>query len=265
MHTFFKSKKAMVLGALTIFTLGNVSGVSASTSLKEITAYLDSSIRLVVNGLPFTAKDSDGKVLIPINYEGNTYLPLRSVAEATGLSVKWDDVTRIATLGAVGNQESESHVEISADKSFELTFPGTWTRNDKGINKINPEIDFGAVNNKAEVSVFMGVLSEPKSLYSDTTKLEDYQKLIIDQMNSYEGITNIRQSQEIDLTINGFPAKQLVLNGLINKSLNAAYLITFVETNNKFYQIIFWSSDKQLVASKKDLTKIVSTFKEIKH
>ncbi|MGO4498825.1 stalk domain-containing protein [Paenibacillus sp. 2RAB27] len=265
MKTFFKSKKAMFLGALAIFTLGNVSGVSASTTLKEITAYLDGGIRLVVNGLPFTAKDSDGKVLTPINYEGNTYLPLRSVAEATGMNVKWDDVTRTATLGALGNQEAQSHVEISSDKSFEFTLPGTWIRtDDNGVDKQNPEIKYGAINNKADVPIYMGVIPESKSVYLDTTRLEDYKKIIIDQMNSKDGFTNTKQSSVIDFTLNGSPAKQLVLQGIFSNSINVSFLVTFVETNNRFYQIIFWTTDKQMVASRDDLTEIISTFKEIK-
>ncbi|NOU68373.1 hypothetical protein GC096_30565 [Paenibacillus sp. LMG 31461] len=264
MKTFFKSKKAMFLGALAIFTLGNVSGVSASSTLKEITAYLDGSIRIVVNGLPFTAKDSDGKVLTPINYEGNTYLPLRSVAEATGLHVGWDEATRTATLGALGNNESESHVEVSADKSFEFTLPGTWIRNDKGMNIKNPEIAFGAISIKSDVPIYMGVIPESKSLYSDITRLEDYQKIIIDNLKSNEIMTNFKQSPVTDLTLNGNPAKQVVLQGTLSNSINVSFLYTFVETNNRYYQIICWTSDKLMVDLKEDVTKIVSSFKEMK-
>ncbi|CAH1202958.1 hypothetical protein PAECIP111891_02168 [Paenibacillus allorhizoplanae] len=262
MKTFLKSKKAMFLGALAIFTLGNVSGVSASTTLKEITAYLDGGIRLVVNGLPFTAKDSDGKVLAPINYEGNTYLPLRSVAEATGMNVKWDEATRTATLGPLNQTNGEDFVLKAIDNSFQVTFPSTWTRNDTLLKRINPLFEVGAVNNSKNPAQFFAVTSEDKSGFSDELHVNGYGKLILDQMKEIAIVKNVKIISEKDIEINGLPSKQFEVTGIVNDSLNAAYLITFVESKSYFYQLMFWSAAKN-IEDLESLTKIASTFKEL--
>ncbi|MDQ0887478.1 ribulose bisphosphate carboxylase small subunit [Paenibacillus sp. V4I9] len=77
-------------------------------------------------------------------------------------------------------------------------------------------------------------------------------------------IADFTISSEIDKTVNGNPAKQVEIHSVINKSIKAGYHITFIETNDRFYRVLFWTSTKQMDVSKDDLTKIVSTFKEIK-
>ncbi|MEW9697769.1 stalk domain-containing protein [Paenibacillus sp. SI8] len=262
MKQFFKSKKAMFLGALLIFTMGNVSGVSASSSLKEITAFLDDSIHIFVNGLPFTAKDSDGKVLTPINYEGNTYLPMRSVAEATGLSVKWEDATRTAKLGPSEKDNEEDLVLIAKDNSFQVTLPSTWTRNDNLISKLNPFYKVGAINYSKKPNQFMSVNSEPRSGYSDEFHVKDYAKLIIEQMNDLGVVKNVKVISEKELTISGLPAKQVEVSGMVNKSISSSYLCTFIESKTTFYQLTFWSATKS-IDDPETLTKIAITFKEL--
>ncbi|UKS29936.1 copper amine oxidase N-terminal domain-containing protein [Paenibacillus sp. HWE-109] len=262
MHTFLKSKKVMFLGALLIFTLGNVSGVSASTTLKEITAYLDNGIRLIVNGVPFNAKDEKGKVLTPINYEGNTYLPLRSVVEATGLNVKWDDSTRTATIGSKNEMNAGDFLVVSKDKKFQISLPSTWTRNDSFIAKINPLFKVGAVNNTTDPMQFFGIMSESKTGFSDKFTVLDYSELLIGQMNDEKIIDNLKVVSKTDLIIDGHKAKQLEITGVVNH-INAAYLLTFVETENYFYQMTFWSAAKSIENSRADLTKITATFKEL--
>ncbi|MEW9697774.1 stalk domain-containing protein [Paenibacillus sp. SI8] len=65
---------------------------------ESISAYLDHGIKIQLNGADFEMKDSNGNKMEAINYNGSTYLPLRSVAEASGMNVKWDEDTRTALL-----------------------------------------------------------------------------------------------------------------------------------------------------------------------
>ncbi|NHW38012.1 hypothetical protein GQF04_26245 [Paenibacillus aceris] len=95
-------------------------------------------------------------------------------------------------------------------------------------------------------------------------KLDDYQEIIIDQMKSNDTITDFKVTSEEDLTVNGFAAKQTEIHSVINKSINAAYQITFIETKDRFYQVIFWTTAKQMISSRGDLSKIVSSFREMK-
>lgn len=65
-------------------------------------AFLNHDIRILIDGELFQARDPlDGSLYIPISYKGRTYLPLRAVAEALGLPVKYDPTTKTAYLGKI--------------------------------------------------------------------------------------------------------------------------------------------------------------------
>jgi len=74
-------------------------GASASSTLEEISAYLNKGVKIKLNGLAWTPKDADGNVIYPITYEGTTYLPVRAAGEAIGLKVDWDNDTQTVLLG----------------------------------------------------------------------------------------------------------------------------------------------------------------------
>ena len=77
------------------FTLG----VYASDVAQQITATLDPTVTVKLNGEVQTMTDANGKRVYPIMYEGTTYLPVRAVAGMAGLAVDWDQATRTAVLG----------------------------------------------------------------------------------------------------------------------------------------------------------------------
>ncbi|WP_438350359.1 stalk domain-containing protein [Paenibacillus sp. FA6] len=51
---------------------------------------MNHGISFLLDGEAWTPKDPTGKKLTPISYKGATYVPLKSVAEATGVDVDWD-------------------------------------------------------------------------------------------------------------------------------------------------------------------------------
>ncbi|NOV03222.1 hypothetical protein GC097_24790 [Paenibacillus sp. LMG 31457] len=110
---------------------------------------------------------------------------------------------------------------------------------------------------------FFGVISEPKGSYSDGFNVSDYTELIIEQMNEAEVIENLKVISQKELTIDGHPAREVQITGLIGK-INAVYLLTFVETKTSFYQLNFWTGAKSIEDIQADLTKIASTFKELR-
>jgi len=93
----------------------NVFGAGALT---EVKVYLNSGIKLMLNGSVFEPKDEDGLKLVPITYRGSTYLPLRAVAEAAGLEVAWDGKTNTAYLGDTDvtiSEDGPSYVKLTPD------------------------------------------------------------------------------------------------------------------------------------------------------
>ncbi|CAG7659130.1 stalk domain-containing protein [Paenibacillus allorhizosphaerae] len=255
MHTFFKRKIIVVMATLLIFTLGNVSGLSASSSLKEIKAYLDESIHIVVRGIPFIANDDEGKPLTPINYNGNIYLPLRSVADATGMNVEWDDSSRTARIEEYKNNinVSESKYMLkSNDNRVQITLPGDWEK----FAEVEVQDGFTLSANFNDRKDFLAIVREKK----DDTKsksLNDY------SINALMGMKS-RISEELisKPIIQGFPAKQYEIQALINYK-RFVYLITYVETKDSFYKVILYCTQHRYNQVKDVYKDISMSFKEI--
>src|SRR5690606_6232017 len=80
-----KKKKlltVLLIGSLALLCFA--SGAIASSHLTKITAYLNSAISVELKGKLLNLSQAQ-----PITYNNTTYLPLRTIAEATGLDVKW--------------------------------------------------------------------------------------------------------------------------------------------------------------------------------
>ncbi|TNJ62483.1 hypothetical protein FE784_30415 [Paenibacillus hemerocallicola] len=107
---------ALLAGALFVSLSMNVSGADALT---EVKVFLNTGIKVMLNGKSFEPADpDDGTRLVPITYRGSTYLPLRAVAEATGMQVAWDDKTNTAYLGEVVGQVAQgetSYIKLTPD------------------------------------------------------------------------------------------------------------------------------------------------------
>lgn len=89
--------------------LGFIAGVIAMGAVpamaKSGTDYIDivwRNIKICVDGVQMTPKDSAGKELEPFIYNGTTYLPVRAVAEAVGKDVTWDSSTSTVYIGKSG-------------------------------------------------------------------------------------------------------------------------------------------------------------------
>ena len=74
--------------------------------------------------------------------------------------------------------------------------------------------------------------------FSDDFTLDDYSDAVSSSMG---GVMTSPEFSDIEaLTINGYDAKQYTLSGEIDK-IKIKYLVTLVETDNGYYQIISWS------------------------
>lgn len=61
-------------------------------------------IAIVINGVLVTPKDAAGNTVEPFIIDGTTYLPVRAISEALGLSVQWDGDTNTVTLSSSAPQ-----------------------------------------------------------------------------------------------------------------------------------------------------------------
>jgi hypothetical protein len=92
-----KRKWIVMLAVIMLFAF--TAGVVAAPAVQEITANLANDVKITLNGNAWTPKDADGSTMVPILYQGRTYLPVRAIGEALGVKVNWDNDTRTVILG----------------------------------------------------------------------------------------------------------------------------------------------------------------------
>ena len=86
---------SLVLVVVLVFALASTVSAVANTISAQLT-YRD--IKITLDGKSITPKDATGKTVEPFIMDGTTYLPVRAVADALGLDVKWDSSTSTVRL-----------------------------------------------------------------------------------------------------------------------------------------------------------------------
>lgn len=81
-----------LVGALTL-------GAAATGNLETISAYLNKTVTVTLDGKEQILKDAAGNRVYPITYNGSTYLPVRAISGMLGVAVDWDGATRTVKLG----------------------------------------------------------------------------------------------------------------------------------------------------------------------
>ncbi len=115
MKTFLR-KNGLVVALATLLMFSVAGQALGSGTLREVKVFLNSGINIMLHGERFVATDpSSGTELLPITYNGNTYLPLRAVAEATGLETVWESRTQTIYLGG-----SDGNVEQTDERVVQL-------------------------------------------------------------------------------------------------------------------------------------------------
>lgn len=115
-------KKRKILVAVLCCSLALVTAAYATNATKTIqAAYMN--IKLVIDGVPVTPKDSNGTTVEPFIYNGTTYLPVRAVGEALGKQVGWDGKTKTVYIGEVPGQVTYLLDVCQPYESFEFYTP----------------------------------------------------------------------------------------------------------------------------------------------
>lgn len=92
-------KKSVFISSLVVCSLVfGVVGAGAANGIIKIQAALNSNIKFKVDGNSWQPKDGNGKNLSALVYNGTTYLPLRSTAEALGVSLSLNSATQVISL-----------------------------------------------------------------------------------------------------------------------------------------------------------------------
>ncbi|MBE1446078.1 stalk domain-containing protein [Paenibacillus sp. OAS669] len=114
-------RKKLMAGVIgTTLLMGMGTGALAASSLEEIKAFLNGEIKFKVNGADWRPSDENGSELMPITYNGSTYVPLRAVSNALNTPVDYNDETKTVILG----EKVDGMNLFSSDVKYKRTFGG---------------------------------------------------------------------------------------------------------------------------------------------
>jgi hypothetical protein len=235
-----KFNKVVIVSSITLaFILGGSIGIKADSVLESISAYLDHSIKIKLYGTDFALKDSEGNKLEAINYNGSTYLPLRSVAEATGMKVKWEEESRTATL----DKESRVLANLTATSGTHISVSGEW----------NPT--YITETKKIYGNWYMGVLLETTSI--DDRNFKDIISMKTQEIKKYSKIIEIKEMNVGDLKGTYIDFEEP----------DSRSKVVYLESNNSkeyFTVEVFVEKSKYSDANKDAFDQVISTFSRYK-
>lgn len=155
--------------------------------------------------------------------------------------------------GGAEGDGSEVSLE-GTDGLTSITLPSGWQE----MPGLNPEASIQAAKVTMNDENYLLVISENQSDFSDDTALEDYMNLIKD-IQMEQSIENGVFSDPEATTINGLNAYQFEVRGEIEK-VKIGYLVTLVESDEHFHQLIFWTTDQKLDSSKEIYQEALQSF-----
>ncbi|MBP1989173.1 stalk domain-containing protein [Paenibacillus eucommiae] len=94
-----KGSKIVVLLIITAL-FSTAGGAYAASNLTVIKAYLNGDIKFIKNGTSWRPTDDKGNEVLPITYDGTTYLPLRVFANGFNVPVSYDEKSKTVLLGS---------------------------------------------------------------------------------------------------------------------------------------------------------------------
>lgn len=93
-------KKWGIVSSLVAVSLVSAAvGATAATGLPQIKAYLNTKLNFKLAGDSWLPRDAAGKRIYPVTYNGTTYLPVRAVGEALGVSIGFNGTTKTVLIG----------------------------------------------------------------------------------------------------------------------------------------------------------------------
>lgn len=92
-------KKMTSVVIASVLFLGMSMGAYAASNVKEIKAFLQGDVKFTLNGEIWKPKDAKGNQVIPISYQGTTYVPLKTVTDALNVPLEYDVTKKTYTIG----------------------------------------------------------------------------------------------------------------------------------------------------------------------
>src|SRR6056297_2132268 len=147
-----KTNKLLII----IFTLVLVFSVVGfgNEAIEKIEAYLVSDLKFEVDGEEWSPKDVDGSPLIPLNFKGRTYVPVRSLLEDKGVTVGYEADTRTVLLdySTMKPIDKASPLLMTVSKDSSGGGSGKATFDELSVEK-NPNFELDSISVEQEISL----------------------------------------------------------------------------------------------------------------
>ena len=117
--------------------------VFGTTTMKQIVAYLNYGIDIVVNGEVENLYDANGNRVYPISYNGTTYVPVRGVGNLLGAEVEWDSkegnvvITTEKNVKAIDGVDLLKGLTKTTNSSYVIT-----EKSQKSVKVDNKDLEF---------------------------------------------------------------------------------------------------------------------------
>lgn len=102
-----KSKFAKAISVCAIVAMTGLSTVGAATVYNNVSATLRPDIMVKYNNEAIELKDSNDELITPIIINGSTYLPIRAIANLTGLNIDWDNESQTILIEDMTEEKDE--------------------------------------------------------------------------------------------------------------------------------------------------------------
>lgn len=188
--------KMFVAGFLAcIMLLSGIAAFGASQDV-DIKAILSNTVKMKLYGKDFSPREADGTYIKPLVYNGRTYLPVRTLADALNIAVDYDPQTKTIWLG--GKTEIVPVNDISMYKDESRTILTTDT--DK-LTTSQTTYKWGVANSGPLNSVYYSCYLIPGGKYKRFTAA-----LFLDDGASKSQTIDIRKNDK-----NGLALKSITL------------------------------------------------------
>lgn len=221
-----KVRTCILLCIICIFCTATVFG---SSTMKQIVAYLNYGLNIMVDGEVQELYDASGNRVYPISYSGTTYVPIRGLGDILNVGVDWNSKT--------GNVEIKTKKEI---EKRDLLI---------GLNKkadfsyiIEKEEDKNIVLNDTSVITFdNGIYC--KTLQNQDFKLTDY--IGISLLDTIKTVT-FDAFSENNTSLNIFNQQGKLLKTVYLKpNIVNSYILNIVDQTNELFFVGISQNDTE--------------------
>ncbi|MGD1859041.1 MAG: hypothetical protein ACFB0E_03610 [Leptolyngbyaceae cyanobacterium] len=176
---------------------------------------------------------------------------LQPVEDAAPEETASENTANAQTLNATNNGQ----LLINDAIDIQLTLPNSWS----GTSGLHESAELQATDSSQ--NLYLVVVAEEEAalrLQGLRENAENYRNLLRNQLAAYES----EAPTEVAFIDDEF-ASQYEIRGRLTDNTSVVYLHTTVVTQNRYYQIVAWTTPEQYEAYRSELQNITSTFREI--